>query len=163
MIAVMMQYKVKLGKATNGHHVVWRANHIPLVCSSWLHSYHFCGGTLCFQCCQYQDKTPVILWYYLFKTATLSWCDVPFFLHQGPSLTEYDTFLNSMLTAGRRGKEENLCASVSLLSNFLLHPHSNRAFWLLAGCSFTTSSIEMHTVRGSNIRSGGPFVFWRVG
>lgn len=168
MKAVTMQ--PKLGKTTNGHYVVWQANHTHLVCIVWLHSYHFCGGRNGFLMLSIPRQDPCKLVVILFvSNNTLgnchlpSWCDVPFFLQQVPSLTEYDTFLNSMLTAGRRGKEENLCASVSLLSNFLLHPHSSGAFWLLAGCSFTTSSIEMPTVRVSNIRSGGPFVFWRVG
>ncbi len=85
---------------------------------------------------------------------------VPFFLHQGPSLTEYETSLNSMLTAGLRGNEENLWASVRLLSTFFRCPCSSGVCWLPAGRLLTTSSIQTHTVRGSNIKSGGPLVFW---
>lgn len=65
-----------------------------------------------------------------------------------------------MLTAGRRGNEENLCASVRLFSTFLACPCSSGVCWPPAGRFFTASSIEMLTAPGSNIRSGGPFVFW---
>lgn len=85
---------------------------------------------------------------------------VPFFLHHGPSRMEYDTSLNSMLTAGLRGNEENLWASVRLLSTFFRCPCSSGICWLPIGRLLTTSSIQTHTVRGSNMRSGGPLVFW---
>lgn len=90
---------------------------------------------------------------------------LPFLLHQGPSLTEKDRFLKWMLTAGRRGREENRWASVRPASAFFPWPCSATPCWpvlaVAEGRTLTSSSMLRDTVRGSNMRSGGPLVFWR--
>lgn len=63
-----------------------------------------------------------------------------------------------MLTAGLRGNEENLWASVRLLSALFRCPVSGGVCVVPVG-HLTTSSRQTPTVRGSSIRSGGPLVF----
>lgn len=93
--------------------------------------------------------------------------NVPFLLHHGPSLTEKDSSLKWMFTAGRRGSEENRWASVRPASAFLPWPCTAASCWpvvaaaVVAGRVLTSSSMLRHTVLGSNMRSGGPLVFWR--